>query len=116
MEKFLKRNPRTSFVAELDGKIVGVIMSGHDGRRGYIYHTFVDKEFRRTGIGTQLVNAALEALKNEGIRKVDLVVSYWNEDGKEFLNHMGFIARPELTYHEKSLVDPAWIDGIIHMI
>jgi ribosomal protein S18 acetylase RimI-like enzyme len=91
-------------------------MSGHDGRRGYIYHTFVENKVRRTGIGTQLVNAALEALKAEKIRKVNFVVSYWNEEGNAFLEHMGFSVRQGSNYREISLVDPEWIDGIIHMM
>ena len=41
IEKFISRNPETCLVAEADGKTVGVIMVGNDGRRGYIYHTAV---------------------------------------------------------------------------
>lgn len=54
IEKYLKRNPTSNFVAEDDGKIIGVIMSGHDGRRGYIYHTTVLPDYRNLGIAKNL--------------------------------------------------------------
>ena len=63
IEKYLKRNPSTSFVAVCDEKVVGVILCGHDGRRGIIQHACVSPEYRRSGIGKKLVDLALEALK-----------------------------------------------------
>lgn len=44
--KYLRRNPNTCFVAEYSTELVGAIMSGHDGRRGFIYHTAVNAEYR----------------------------------------------------------------------
>lgn len=84
IERFLLRNPETCFVAESGGKIVGVIITRHDGRRGYIYHTAVNLEFRRQGIAKQLVDTALSALKKQGINKVALVVFDRNNDGNAF--------------------------------
>lgn len=65
--RYLERNPNTCFVDEQEGTITGAILAGHDGRRGYIYHTAVNPAYRHQGIGTALVNAALHALANEGI-------------------------------------------------
>ena len=64
--KYLERNPETCFVAEESGNIAGVIIAGNDGRRGYIYHTAVNPDYRRRGIGSELVDAALDALKKLG--------------------------------------------------
>ena len=64
IEKFLERNPETCFVAENNEEIIGVIMVGNDGRRGYIYHTAVRPEFRKQGIAHQLVESALEDRKS----------------------------------------------------
>jgi ribosomal protein S18 acetylase RimI-like enzyme len=105
IERYLKRNPHTSFVAELDGELVGVIMCGHDGRRGYIHHACVASELRHNAIGTRLVETALTALKGLGISKVALVVFERNEGGNAFWEHMGFTARPDLVYRNKELVD-----------
>lgn len=107
---FLKRNPDTCFVAENDDKVVGVIMVGNDGRRGYIYHTAVSPSYRNRGIATQLVNKAMEALKSLGIIKVALVVFNRNECGNEFWEKQGFTMREDLIYRNKSLTEIIRID------
>ena len=99
--KYLDRNPRTSYVAEIDGKIIGAIMSGHDGRRGYIHHTAVAQDKQKHGIGTALVNAAMDALSKEGIQKVALVCFYKNVQGNGFWEKRGFSARNDLVYRNK---------------
>lgn len=101
--KFLDRNPTTCFVAELDNRIAGVILCGHDGRRGYIYHTAVKIDYRKRGIGKALVSTTLEALKKEQINKVALVVFATNGLGNEFWEHMGFKRRDDLVYRNISL-------------
>lgn len=103
IEKFLKRNPSTNFIAKIDDTIVGVILSGHDGRRGYIYHTAVNKSHRGKGIGKSLVDRALEALVKEGINKVALVVFKDNEIGNKFWDAIGFEERIDLNYRNKSI-------------
>lgn len=108
--RFLARNPDTCFAAEVAGAIVGVIMAGHDGRRGFIYHTAVSPEQRGQGIGTALVNAALDALKAEGISKVALVVFERNEEGNRFWEKMGFARRNDLVYRNRSLAEMVRID------
>lgn len=108
--KFLKRNPNTTFVAEIDGKIVGVIMAGHDGRRGFIYHTAVLPEYRNQGIATKLVDAAMQALEEEGIHKVALVAFKRNEIGNTFWENMGFTIREDLIYRNKNIHNLSKID------
>jgi Acetyltransferases len=103
VERFLVRNPLTCFVAEQDGDITGAIMSGHDGRRGVIYHTAVAADRQRKGIGSALVRAALDALNREGISKVLLVVFARNEKGNAFWERLGFTARTDLVYRDKAL-------------
>ena len=72
--QFLERNPNTSFVAVEHNEIIGIILAGHDGRRGYIYHMSVAEEYRKQGIGAKLVERSLTALKQEGINKAALLV------------------------------------------
>ena len=97
IDKFLKRNPTTSFVAKCNGKIIGVIMAGHDGRRGYIYHTAVLPEYRSQGIGKTLVDRAMSALDAEGIHKVALVAFQANEIENGFWESIGFTQRDDLV-------------------
>lgn len=103
IEKYLKRNPETNFVAEDRGSLVGVILSGHDGRRGYIYHMAVTSLARRQGLGTALLDAATEALKKEGIEKTALVVFTTNGTGNSFWENAGFRERADLVYRDKFL-------------
>jgi ribosomal protein S18 acetylase RimI-like enzyme len=72
IERYLKRNPTSCFIALEGGEITGTIIAGHDGRRGVIYHMAVKPQYRRRGIGKKLVDAALDALRTEGITKVML--------------------------------------------
>lgn len=101
--KFLKRNPTTNFVAISDKKIIGVILSGHDGRRGYIYHTAVDSDYRGNGVGESLVDKVLESLKEEGINKAGLVVYSNNNMGNRFWEKIGFEKRDDLYYRNKNI-------------
>lgn len=103
IERYLKRNPNTCFVAEENGIIIGVIMSGHDGRRGFINHTTVAMDYRKQGIGRTLVNYALKALEEEGIHKVALVVFSRNELGNAFWESVGFSSRTDLIYRNKNI-------------
>ena len=110
IDKYLKRNPNTSFVAVCDQKVVGVILCGHDGRRGIIQHACVSPDHRREGIGQKLVDLALEALKEEGITKVLLVAFKKNEGGNAFWESQGFTLREDLNYRNKALTDLIRID------
>ena len=110
IEKYLKRNPSTGFVATCDGRVVGVILCGHDGRRGIIQHACVSPDCRRLGIGNRLVELALEALKDEGINKVLLVAFKKNEGGNAFWEAQGFTLRDDLNYRNKALADMVRID------
>ena len=99
--KYLRRNPATSFVAVDNGRIVGTILAGHDGRRGIFHHVSVLKEYQKQGIGRMLVESAEEALRKEGIIKVLLVVLTHNDSGNAFWEHMGFTVREDLVYRNK---------------
>ena len=110
IEKFLCRNPETCFIAEEDNEVVGVILAGNDGRRGYIYHTAVNPSLRNQGIGTALVQAAMEALHSLGINKVALVVFSKNEDGNTFWEKTGFTTRDDLIYRNKTITEMIRID------
>ena len=110
IDKFLQRNPDTCFVAEADNRIVGVIIVGNDGRRGYIYHTAVNPQYRKQGIAKSLVETAMAALQNNGINKVALVVFDRNEIGNDFWEKMGFTVRDDLIYRNKALAEIVRID------
>ena len=110
VDRLLRRNPNTSFVAMDGEKLTGVILSGQDGRRGYIYHMCVAEAYRRQGIGSKLVERCLAALKAEGINKVALLVFNRNEAGNAFWEAQGFTARTDVAYRNKELTKLIRID------
>ena len=100
ISKYLQRNPYTSFVAVENDEIVGAILAGHDGYRGFIHHTTVSASHRGMGIGTRLVNSAVDAIRNEGINKVVLVAFKTNALGNNFWEKKGFNIREDLYYRD----------------
>ena len=103
VEAFLRRNPTTSVVAEEDGRIVGAILCGHDGRRGCLYHVCVHKDYRRHGIGKAMVVKCMQELKNERINKVSLIAFTKNDIGNAFWNCIGWTKREDLNYYDFTL-------------
>lgn len=108
--RFLRRNPATCLVAEEGERVVGVILAGNDGRRGYLYHTAVAPDCRHRGIGSALVQAVLDALAAEGIHKAALVVFSRNQAGNAFWEAQGFTVREDLTYRNRVLAEMKRID------
>ncbi len=94
--KYLARNPGMSFVAVEGDGIVGAVLCGHDGRRGYIHHMAVDPAFRGRGAGRALFRAASDALAREGIAKCHLFVKKGNALAESFWTALGWQRRDDL--------------------
>lgn len=97
--RYLSLNPHLSFVAEQSGQIVGAILVGSDGRRGYVQHLAVDENLRGTGIGRQLINSAIAALEAIGISKTHLFVANDNLNAQQFYQSLGWFARDEVRMY-----------------
>lgn len=100
VERFLKRNPNSSVVACMDGRVVGAILCGHDGRRGCLYHVCVHEDCRMHGIGKAMVVTCMEALEKEGINKVSLIAFTQNDVGNAFWREIGWTKREDLNYYD----------------
>ena len=105
IDRYIKRNPTTCFGAFSDGQLVGVILTGHDGRRAIIHHMCVHPDFRRQGIAGCLVEKAEQALKVEGINKIFGLVFKDNDTANAFWEKQGYTLRTNLNYRNKSLND-----------
>ena len=103
IERFLKWNPGLSVVAEEEGKIVGAILCGSDGRRGCLYHVCVHKDYRRQGIGKTMVIWCMEKLKELQINKVSLIAFTQNDVGNAFWKEIGWTKREDLNYYDFTL-------------
>ena len=100
VERFLKRNPGISVVAEMDGRVVGAILCGHDGRRGCLYLVCVHEDYRMHGIGRAMVVHCMNALQQEGINKVSLIAFTKNDIGNAFWKQIGWTKREDLNYYD----------------
>lgn len=100
---YLERNPGMSFVALEGNKIVGAILGGHDGRRGYIHHLAVAERYRRRGIGRKLVDHCLSALAQVGIQKCHLFIFHQNEAGITFWEGNGWEMRQDIKVMSRHL-------------
>lgn len=94
---YLARNPGLSFVAFDAGRLIGAVLCGHDGRRGYIHHLAVEQSYRLQGIGKALITRCLAALKAEGIDKCHLFVFSVNQNAKAFWKEIGWSQRADLV-------------------
>ncbi len=94
---YLKRNPGMSFIASIDGTLSGAVLCGHDGRRGYIHHLAVHPRFRNKGIGRQLVDRCLAALREARIQKCHLVALNSNLDGIAFWESVSWTRRHDIS-------------------
>ncbi|WP_239544164.1 MULTISPECIES: GNAT family N-acetyltransferase [Marinomonas] len=93
---YLKKNPGLSFVVEKQGLLVGAVLAGTDGRRGYLQHLAVNAASRGEGLGKQLVNAVIDGLAKQGIAKTHLFVHADNKAAQTFYESMGWFARDEV--------------------
>jgi len=97
IKRYFKRNPGLSFVAEVQGEIVGAILSGHDGRRGFLHHLAVAAAYRKLGIGKELTSRCLSALHKQGITKCSIFLFRSNKKGRAFWQHNGWDLRDDLS-------------------
>jgi ribosomal protein S18 acetylase RimI-like enzyme len=98
---YLRRNAGLSLVACNDRRIVGAVLCGHDGRRGYLHHLAVAPAFRRQGIGRKLVEQCLAGLGSQGIQRCHIFLYVDNHSGGGFWRTLGWTERSELTIMTK---------------
>jgi len=99
IDRFIRRNPTTSVVARVGGRIIGSILCGSDGRQGALYHVCVAKPWRRRGIGTMMVAYCMRELSSMGINKVSLIAFRSNDAGNAFWKNIGW-TQSDVNYYE----------------
>lgn len=103
LTRFLSRNQGFSTIAKSDTAIVGAILCGHDGRRGFFYHSGVDYSFRKQGIAKEMIERCFEMLRKEDIDTCFLFTIDSNIPAQEFWKSMGFNYAPHILYHSRSI-------------
>jgi ribosomal protein S18 acetylase RimI-like enzyme len=111
IDRFLRRNPGLAFAAWSGPQLAGAVLTGEDGRRGYLYHLAVSPQHRRQGIGRALVQRCVFGLKERGIQKCHIFVYADNQAGIAFWSQLGFELRPELVILSREIL-PAPVSRI----
>ena len=93
----LNRNPDLCLIAKIDERVIGVVMGGFDGRRGYVHHLAIDPEYQKKGYGKLLMDELIERFKKKRIHKVHLFIEKHNEDVIAFYNKLGWEIRKDLV-------------------
>jgi ribosomal protein S18 acetylase RimI-like enzyme len=101
---YLARNPGLSFVAIDRGRIVGAVLCGHDGRRGYLNHLAIAEKHRQCGVGTALVDNVISRLRQKGISQCNGFVLKDNLDVLEFWQSIGWSEREDLKVVSKTII------------
>jgi ribosomal protein S18 acetylase RimI-like enzyme len=97
----LSYQPDFVFVAQLGESIVGSIVGGYDGVRGWMYHVATHPEFRRQGIATQLVRKLEQALTAAGCPKLNLQIRSTNHEVAAFYEALGYLEEDRLSFGRK---------------
>lgn len=103
LTRFIERNAGFCWCSATEDRIVGTILCGSDGRRGYVYHLAVDEEVRRNGAGSRLVDVAMQSLRSAGIEKCHAMVFASNDLGRSFWEQSGWQLRDDLVVFSRNI-------------
>lgn len=95
IRKKLEASDGLFFVAEISGRLVGTVMAGYDGHRGWIYSLAVDASCRRRGVGRALLQRAEALLYERGCVKINLQIADGNEAVIGFYKKTGYKVEPK---------------------
>ena len=101
----LKVNPEWFLVAESEGRLVGVVMAGYEGHRGWINYLAVEPGRQRTGVGRQLMAEAERVLRAAGCPKINLQVRPENKAAIAFYERLGFVVEGAISLGKRLEVD-----------
>jgi ribosomal protein S18 acetylase RimI-like enzyme len=93
---FMQKNPQTCLVLKEGNSVWGTVLGGFDGRRGYIYHLVVDKDFRRQSYGKKLLQEVVGELERLNAEKIHLFVLRSNSEVVGFYEKQGWIKRKDI--------------------
>ena len=96
LEKMYNRNPQLFLLGKMKEKVVGVVMGGFDGRRGYLHHLAIDPEYQKKGYGRLMVDNLIKKFRKLGVHKVHLFIEKNNKEVVKFYQNLGWKIRDDL--------------------
>jgi len=103
LSEHVKMNPKHNFVAMSDDQLIGTVLGGFDGRRGYIYHLAVHQDFRRKNIAKELMERCFQSFREINVTKCHMMVLKDNTEAQEFYARIGCELRNEILVYSKTL-------------
>jgi N-acetylglutamate synthase len=100
---FLDRNPGLSLIARDGSRLVGAVLCGHDGRRGFLYHLAVLTDYRKRGLGRAMVDRCLKSLSMLGLLRCNILIYVDNHSGEQFWKKAGWYDRSELKLLQRDI-------------
>jgi len=97
------KNPGHNFVAMYGDRLIGTVLGGFDGRRGYIYHLAVHEDFRKQNIGKELMERCFQSFRDIRVTKCHMMVLSNNTEAQEFYKRIGCEKRDEIIVYSKTL-------------
>jgi len=101
LTKQMEKNPKFFLGAEIKGELIGVIVASSDGRKGYLNRIAVQTRYRGQGIAQRLTLAAEDALRQEGIKVITLLVERDNIPSIQLAHKLGYVEHPDIIYFSK---------------
>jgi len=105
IDRKLARDPENLLVVEHDGEVVGSVMVGYEGHRGWVNYLAVHPEHRGRGLGRRLMERAEELLGGLGCAKVNLQVRSSNEEAIGFYRRIGYSVDDSVSMGRRLEVD-----------
>ncbi len=96
LERMLQRNPNLFLIGKDNDRVIGVVMGGFDGRRGYVHHLAIDPDFQRRGYGKMIMDDLIEKFREMSVHKIHLFIEKYNKDVVEFYQDIGWEIRDDL--------------------
>jgi ribosomal protein S18 acetylase RimI-like enzyme len=103
IDKKLEAKDDLFFIAFFEGEVVGTIVAGYDGRRGWLYSVAVHPSYRQKGIGSALVRHAEQALTKRGCMKINLQIMSGNESVVGFYESLGYAVEERVSMGKRIL-------------
>ncbi|KKM89258.1 hypothetical protein LCGC14_1250530 [marine sediment metagenome] len=96
LARMSRQNPDLFLIGKVSDAIIGVVMGGFDGRRGYVHHLAVDQNYQKKGYGKLLMNELIKRFRQKGIHKVHLFIEKRNNKVVNFYRNLGWEVREDL--------------------
>ena len=103
LSEHVKMNSSHNFVAASGDRLIGTVLGGFDGRRGYIYHLAVHEDFRKKNTGRELMERCFQSFKEINVSKCHMMVLSDNTEAQEFYAKIGCELRTEILVYSKTL-------------